>query len=87
MSLQSRLLEILAGLKGFEVVTSGNSVGPDDHESGFFRIYAHSGNAKFTATCSCGDSIPETNVHEGGEILGHFTNITCTNGEILAYRL
>jgi hypothetical protein len=87
MSLQSRLLEALLGLKGFEVVTSGNTVDHNDHESGFFRIYAHSGNMKFEATCSCGDSVSETNVHEGGEVFGHFTSITCTSGELLAYRL
>jgi len=87
MSLQSRLLEVLLGLKGFYVLESGDTIDTTDHESGFFKIYGHEGTSKFNATSSGGDSLVDIHVHEGSEIFGHFTSITCSSGTFLVYKL
>lgn len=87
MSLQSRLMEILLGLKGFYVLTVDQTVDTSDWESGFFKIYGHEGNAKFDAVSHDGDSLVNIHVHEGAEIYGHFTSITCNSGTFLVYKL
>ena len=87
MSTQSRLIEILAGLKGFYVLTTGVTIDTDDNESGFYKIYGHEGNAKFDAITDVGDSLVNVHVHEGAEIYGHFTSVTCNSGTFLLYKL
>lgn len=87
MSTQSRLIEVLIGLKGFHVLETDDTVDTSDNESGFYKIYGHQGNARFDAITDVGDSLANIHVHEGAEIYGHFTSVTCSNGTFLLYKL
>ena len=74
-------------MKGFYVLTTGVTIDTDDNESGFYKIYGHEGNAKFNAITDVGDSLENVHVHEGAEIYGHFTSVTCNSGTFLLYKL
>ena len=73
------------GWDGFKVLTTGQSVGFDDNNDGFYAIKAVEASAEVSATSIRGDGLSAITVLTGDIILGLFSTVTCDSGKILVY--
>ena len=73
------------GWDGFRVLTTGESVGYDDNNDGFYAIKAVEASAEVSATAVRGDGLTDITILTGDVILGLFSTVTCSSGKVLVY--